>query len=81
MKHDIFEANNLSRSRGKVMSRLTLTHVTKIEYKNINCLPLLCHGTRMASMMMSVSYKFNKKSSSPQDLVIDYVQKVRFVCF
>lgn len=32
---------------------------------------------RMASMMMSVSYKFNKKSSSPQDLVIDYVQKAR----
>ena len=59
MQHDIPEDNNLSRSHEKVMPVVTLTHVTKIEYKIIACLPLLCHGTRLATMM-STNYKFNK---------------------
>ncbi|XP_044372328.1 uncharacterized protein [Triticum aestivum] len=59
MQHDIPEDNNLSRSHEKVMHVVTLTHVTKIEYKIISCSPLLCHGTMLATMM-STNYKFNK---------------------
>jgi hypothetical protein len=53
----------------KVMT--THTHVTNIEYKIIACLKLLCHRTRMASMITPFKMAIQQKSSLPQDPVID----------
>jgi hypothetical protein len=53
----------------KVMT--THTHVTKIEYKIVACLKLLCYRTRMESMIMPFKMVIQQKSSLLQDRFID----------
>ena len=78
MQDDISEDPNLPRLPEKVIPTLTPTNITKIEYKIVTCLPLLYHGTRLATMMLT-NYKFNKIHHRRRTLLLILCQRL-FLC-